>query len=120
MNEEATVLTDEADGVLVITINRPEAKNAVNLSVAQGVAAALEHGHGAATCGATRRRPGRASAPRSSRRGRGAPGGTPGALLRGLGDAIEEGLAGMHVCFAVMFWIERRVDKSRSEIYIYI
>ena len=42
MSEEATVLTDEADGVLVITINRPEAKNAVNLSVAQGVAAALE------------------------------------------------------------------------------
>ena len=42
MTEEATVLTDEADGVLVITINRPEAKNAVNLSVAQGVAAALE------------------------------------------------------------------------------
>ena len=26
MSEEATVLTDEADGVLVITINRPEAK----------------------------------------------------------------------------------------------
>ena len=24
MSEEATVLTDEADGVLVITINRPE------------------------------------------------------------------------------------------------
>ena len=42
MSDEATVLTDEADGVLVITINRPEAKNAVNLSVAQGVAAALE------------------------------------------------------------------------------
>ncbi|GIS24460.1 MAG: hypothetical protein CM15mP125_1470 [Gammaproteobacteria bacterium] len=29
MSDEATVLTDEADGVLVITINRPEAKNAV-------------------------------------------------------------------------------------------
>ena len=42
MSDEATVLTGEADGVLVITINRPEAKNAVNLSVAQGVAAALE------------------------------------------------------------------------------
>ena len=42
MSDEATVLTDEADGVLVITINRPEAKNAVNLPVAQGVAAALE------------------------------------------------------------------------------
>ena len=42
MSDEATVLTEEADGVLVITINRPEAKNAVNLAVAQGVAAALE------------------------------------------------------------------------------
>ena len=42
MTEEATVLTDDADGVLVITINRPKAKNAVNLSVAQGVAAALD------------------------------------------------------------------------------
>jgi len=26
MSEEATVLTDETDGVLVITINRPQAK----------------------------------------------------------------------------------------------
>ena len=42
MTEEATVLTDDVDGVLVITINRPKAKNAVNLSVAQGVAAALD------------------------------------------------------------------------------
>ena len=42
MSDEATVLTEEADGVLVIIINRPEAKNAVNLAVAQGVAAALE------------------------------------------------------------------------------
>ena len=42
MSEEATVLTEGTDGVLVITINRPEAKNAINLSVAQGVAAALE------------------------------------------------------------------------------
>ena len=41
-SDEATVLTEEADGVLVITINRPEAKNAVNLAVAQGVAAAPE------------------------------------------------------------------------------
>ena len=42
MSEEATVLTDEADGVLVITINRPQAKNAVNRAVAEGIAAALE------------------------------------------------------------------------------
>ena len=42
MSEESTVLTDDADGVLVITINRPQAKNAVNRSVAEGVAAALD------------------------------------------------------------------------------
>ena len=42
MSEEATVLTDETDGVLVITINRPQAKNAVNLAVAEGIAVALE------------------------------------------------------------------------------
>ena len=42
MTEEATVLTDAADGVLVITINRPAAKNAVNRSVSEGIAAALD------------------------------------------------------------------------------
>jgi enoyl-CoA hydratase len=42
MTEEATVLTNDVDGVLIITINRPKAKNAVNLSVAQGIAAALD------------------------------------------------------------------------------
>ncbi|MGB5077467.1 MAG: crotonase/enoyl-CoA hydratase family protein [Sphingorhabdus sp.] len=36
------VLTQTQDGVLIITINRPEAKNAVNQAVAQGVAAAME------------------------------------------------------------------------------
>jgi enoyl-CoA hydratase/carnithine racemase len=36
------VLTETRDGVLVITINRPEAKNAVNAAVATGVAAALD------------------------------------------------------------------------------
>ena len=36
------VLTDKQDGVLIITINRPEAKNAVNQAVAQGIAAAME------------------------------------------------------------------------------
>jgi enoyl-CoA hydratase len=36
------VLTERQDGVLIITINRPEAKNAVNQAVAQGIAAAME------------------------------------------------------------------------------
>ncbi len=36
------VLTQTQDGVLIITINRPEAKNAVNRAVAEGVAAAME------------------------------------------------------------------------------
>ena len=36
------VLTERRDGVLVITINRPEAKNAVNGAVAAGIAAALD------------------------------------------------------------------------------
>ncbi|GAA3241285.1 crotonase/enoyl-CoA hydratase family protein [Actinocorallia longicatena] len=36
------VLTEEDGGVLVITINRPEAKNAVNADVAVGIAAALD------------------------------------------------------------------------------
>jgi len=36
------ILTDVADGVAVITINRPEARNAVNGDVARGIAAAVE------------------------------------------------------------------------------
>src|ERR671931_1950506 len=36
------VLTERRDGVLVITLNRPEARNAVNRAVAEGVAAALD------------------------------------------------------------------------------
>ena len=36
------VLLDVRDGVLTITINRPEARNAVTLAVAQGIAAALD------------------------------------------------------------------------------
>ena len=36
------VLTEERSGVLVITINRPQAKNAVTLAVSEGVAAALD------------------------------------------------------------------------------
>jgi enoyl-CoA hydratase len=36
------VLTEVSDGVAVITINRPEARNAVNGEVARGIAAAVE------------------------------------------------------------------------------
>jgi enoyl-CoA hydratase len=36
------VLTERRDGVLLITLNRPDARNAVNLAVAEGIAAALE------------------------------------------------------------------------------
>src|SRR3712207_2278848 len=41
MSDEA-VLTERREGVLLITINRPEARNAVNLPVAEGIAAALD------------------------------------------------------------------------------
>lgn len=37
-----SVRTDFGDGVAVITINRPEAKNAVNREVAEGIAAAVD------------------------------------------------------------------------------
>ncbi len=36
------VLTERRDGVLVITLSRPQARNAVNLALAEGVAAALD------------------------------------------------------------------------------
>lgn len=39
---EAAVLTEVGDGVMTITINRPNAKNAVNKDVAEGIAAALD------------------------------------------------------------------------------
>jgi enoyl-CoA hydratase len=41
MNDQA-VLTERRDNVLVITLNRPEARNAVNLALSEGVAAALD------------------------------------------------------------------------------
>src|SRR5689334_1474082 len=41
MNDDP-VLTERRDGVLLITLNRPDARNAVNLAVAEGVASALE------------------------------------------------------------------------------
>ncbi len=41
-SSEEAVLTAAEGGVLTITLNRPEARNAVNLAVAEGVAAALD------------------------------------------------------------------------------
>jgi enoyl-CoA hydratase len=38
----SSVSTEFADGVAVITINRPEARNAVDLAVAKGIAAAID------------------------------------------------------------------------------
>jgi enoyl-CoA hydratase/carnithine racemase len=37
-----TVLTGVVDGVLVITINRPDVRNAINTATAEGIAAALD------------------------------------------------------------------------------
>jgi enoyl-CoA hydratase len=47
MNDSATVLTERCDRVLVITINRPEQRNAVNAAVAEGIAAAMDELDGA-------------------------------------------------------------------------
>src|SRR3954470_22591373 len=41
MSEQA-ILTEERDGILIITINRPGARNSVNADVANGMAAALD------------------------------------------------------------------------------
>ncbi|HLJ01877.1 MAG TPA: crotonase/enoyl-CoA hydratase family protein [Solirubrobacteraceae bacterium] len=43
MSTEQVVLTEVHDRVLLITINRPDQRNAVNGAVAQGIAAALDH-----------------------------------------------------------------------------
>jgi enoyl-CoA hydratase len=42
MSEETPVLTELRGSVLIITMNRPEARNAANLALAKGVAAALD------------------------------------------------------------------------------
>jgi enoyl-CoA hydratase len=42
MSDQPAVLTERRDGVLVITLNRPEVRNAVNAAVAEGVAHALD------------------------------------------------------------------------------
>ena len=36
------VITAVEDGVLVVTINRPEAKNAMNKAAAEGISAAMD------------------------------------------------------------------------------
>jgi enoyl-CoA hydratase len=40
--QQPAVLTERRDGVLVITINRPEVRNAVNAAVAEGIGRALD------------------------------------------------------------------------------
>jgi enoyl-CoA hydratase len=42
MNDERAVLTERRERTLIITINRPDQRNAVNAAVAQGIAAALD------------------------------------------------------------------------------
>ena len=42
MNDDAAVLTERRERVLLITINRPDQRNAVNAAVAHGIAAALD------------------------------------------------------------------------------
>jgi enoyl-CoA hydratase len=42
MSEQPAVLTERRGGVLVITLNRPEVRNAVNAALAEGVAKALD------------------------------------------------------------------------------
>jgi enoyl-CoA hydratase len=49
VTEAEAVLVETRDNVLVITINRPEARNAVNGAVAEGVAAALDRLDGEAS-----------------------------------------------------------------------
>ncbi len=39
---EPAVLTERRDGVLLITLNRPDQRNAINVEVAEGVSAALD------------------------------------------------------------------------------
>src|SRR3954470_5665394 len=42
MNADQAVLTERRGSVLVVTLNRPDARNAVNAAVAEGVAGALD------------------------------------------------------------------------------
>jgi enoyl-CoA hydratase len=42
MSEAPAILTEVEDGILIVTINRPEAKNAMNQAAAEGIAAAMD------------------------------------------------------------------------------
>lgn len=42
MSVQNSVLTEERDAVLLVTLNRPEARNAVDIALAEGLAAAIE------------------------------------------------------------------------------
>src|SRR5436190_979635 len=42
MPDEPAVLTERRDNVLLITLNRPDQRNAVNQAVAEGVGAAMD------------------------------------------------------------------------------
>ncbi len=42
MSDKSAVLTERRDGVLLITLNRPDARNAINGAVAEGVGHALD------------------------------------------------------------------------------
>ena len=42
MSETPEVLTQVEDGVLIVTMNRPEAKNAMNKAQAEGISAAMD------------------------------------------------------------------------------
>src|SRR3954471_16147129 len=42
MTDQPAVLTERRDGVLLITLNRPEVRNAVNAAIAEGIANALD------------------------------------------------------------------------------
>ena len=42
MTDEPAVLTERRERILIITINRPDQRNAINSAVAQGIAAALD------------------------------------------------------------------------------
>jgi enoyl-CoA hydratase len=42
MADDDPVLTERRDGVLLVTLNRPDARNAVNTALAEGIAAALD------------------------------------------------------------------------------
>jgi enoyl-CoA hydratase len=42
MSEDAAVLTERRENVLVITLNRPDARNAINRAVAEGISDAID------------------------------------------------------------------------------